>query len=1565
MPISFSGFATIETPNATPEQAGREAYLGARQQAAAAQERSFLSNIAGGIGNLVGDVFSIPKRAANLTWDVVTGDVGPLQAFERAADWSLGAAGDLAQFAVDVVRDIPRSFVSIAAEGLDELTERIGYDLVKDGQPLGLNNGWFGRLLLGEDDLYTVADQFVRDKRQAELIGASPLEQHIFASGFAAFTVLDAFIFGKAATLIPKLVLRKGVNKSIQKQLRDLSFTDNILNTEIQKATTVIDNFVAANSSNQVSAILQSPEISRLVPVEEMAQLAQDLAGATTRQEVTKRLYQSQIRFLTDNTVSQINRNIKERGHVNLPENLVGRNLNEQQIIDNALLLKSETDAFIGKIAASNTALPKELSGFYNQAAQFDNFDAYLKSINDNGGLGQYVNARTGYAARFDRIARKGLLETEIKGRARKEVARKTRMNIEDNKVVLRTGNTAFNNLTILGFLEGIGAKGFKSLVKESRKKVAAAQGQYTRLMNLGETVKAKGLAKGVEKELYILKLNDIISTEFKNNNHWKYIYANKGNLAPMWREYASRGDNALASIRQQQQNLIDLQNTDGLADSVRKSFAAYDTSKIQTYNAFRSLPGKTNEEKLKYIWNEAQKGVELGRNMLAEDGVKPLVGLYQNPRVLRAAKFPYELAGKALNKLTPGSGRRASKQQIGASNLSGSFRTVFENKYHNLEQLSKKVILGAKNITKEQLAIILEPMERLFVVDTKKAQALVTAQDEFVKEIDIIDEVAAPLRAKMSAQDARTDLGAYLVATRLPEYRKITGKNTNFSVKYKGAEQPLTNREAERIIDEIEAVVSKDEIARLQKAVKEYQNETARILHAAGIIDDVELTRWIEDESYVAFERRLKEKLGTQLDEIDTKEINVPIFGVRKAGVAEIKGSDLSLINPLESLIGRRQLAIERAAENEFRQSLARSFDTMLEIKDEVTDGLKNVVRRVDRDELRKAKAINPERTFTYFENGIEKGFAVSKEMAETLMPAVTVPASTSGAMLFGLLAVNGQVTRFLKNTFTTYMPTFGPRAFGREIFEMQANVAAIAGIQTSANAFGELPRALATTTQYHGQKVANIPFLKPGTNTKVNKEYLDYYQEFLDGGGLGGIVGSRIARDRTESEIVFRSFDEITSRKDNRFQRMIASAEDRAENWNFIYELSPRFATYVAARKEGYRKTAAQRLAKEATVNFQKRGTASPYLNSMYSFYTSSVNGNVRNISTLLTGRGALSIGARQLAATEFFNTQNDLIDPEWRGKVSEYVRESNHVMIDGDGNAVTIPVPHGDRVFKAIFDALYDQRHGHISMEQGIDRVTGVFAGNYNPVGGHDLLSSVMPTTADPIVDTIRNESFFGGEITPKGAAAYENSMFPWEKEPGVFKIPGIRKAADLLDIKPGDVKYLQDQYLGGVGRELLLYTGIQEGNEGAQEAFTRGFVRKLYDNERAKRYDENQKFDRLTKYLSNLDRENPQDSEKIYESVLDFFNAIDEDRFDSFRSRLYDEGFDVTGLQLGKRLKKPEMDYDIDEGVVTAPSYFSLYYYFRKVGYDIPDATEVAQFYYELYKKEKELLEGTNL
>jgi hypothetical protein len=293
--------------------------------------------------------------------------------------------------------------------------------------------------------------------------------------------------------------------------------------------------------------------------------------------------------------------------------------------------------------------------------------------------------------------------------------------------------------------------------------------------------------------------------------------------------------------------------------------------------------------------------------------------------------------------------------------------------------------------------------------------------------------------------------------------------------------------------------------------------------------------------------------------------------------------------------------------------------------------------------------------------------------------------------------------------------------------------------------------------------------------------------------------------------------------------------------EDANMSVENAIRLATYKAAVDSGISKARAAEIAKNLTVNFNRKGNIGTAMNAWYLFYNAAVQGSsvvwgaVKNPKTRKIIYGITAAGIAMDIINRMTGGEGDDKEREY-DKIPDYVKESNaiimlppgmhYTMPSGDKIAyLKIPLPYGFNTFYytgtklgGIVDHLLLGNKRVVKPMEDAAHIGMAFFNAFSPIGGQSgsPIQAGAPTIADPFVQVWENKSFSGNPLMPqpvpfdnsppdsqryfKSATQMARDMTAWLNEAS----GGSDISPGRIDISPETVDHFWDFALGGLGR-----------------------------------------------------------------------------------------------------------------------------------------------------------------
>ena len=391
--------------------------------------------------------------------------------------------------------------------------------------------------------------------------------------------------------------------------------------------------------------------------------------------------------------------------------------------------------------------------------------------------------------------------------------------------------------------------------------------------------------------------------------------------------------------------------------------------------------------------------------------------------------------------------------------------------------------------------------------------------------------------------------------------------------------------------------------------------------------------------------------------------------------------------------------------------------------------------------------------------------------------------------------LQLVSKATRFFASINTQYNPVFGVINFARDFSGSMVNLSStpLAGKQTEVAA-KVIPALLDIYKDLRQERK---------TGTPATGKYAQLYEELM------------LGKSQTSSDIIQKEMQKL----DRGSARKMA---DAAFNWlsdyNNAIENAMRVAVYKTGLDSGLSKERAASIAKNITVNFNRRGAKTQSYNALFAFFNAAIQGSARLAQTLKSPAGkkimtgGVLLGVMQTVALTAAGFDED--------EPPEFIKQKNLIIPTGGKSYVSIPYPLGLHIFPNV---------GRMAMEYTVSggkngtKKLGQFMGAtmdaFNPLGGSGLQAQTFaPTVIDPVVAIMENRDAFGRPIAKEdrgtkpspGYTRYRDTSSEISKQMSYFlnlASGGTKYTKGLVSPTPDQLDFLMGQLTGGVGREVL--------------------------------------------------------------------------------------------------------------------------------------------------------------
>jgi len=400
-------------------------------------------------------------------------------------------------------------------------------------------------------------------------------------------------------------------------------------------------------------------------------------------------------------------------------------------------------------------------------------------------------------------------------------------------------------------------------------------------------------------------------------------------------------------------------------------------------------------------------------------------------------------------------------------------------------------------------------------------------------------------------------------------------------------------------------------------------------------------------------------------------------------------------------------------------------------------------------------------------------------------------------------------KMTRYFSAINTQYNPIFGVTNIVRDVQTAVLNLNSTALKDHKADVMKHiLPALRGIYIDLRDHRAGKTP----------TSSYAAIFEEFQREGGATGYRDMYANAQERADDIAA----ELKAIKDGKALKLGKGIMAWLSDYNESMENAVRVAAYKVGKEQGMTNQQAASLAKNLTVNFNRKGQVALQAGALYAFFNASVQGSARIAQTLFvdgklssTGRriitGGILLGSMQALLLAMAGFDDD--------EPPDFVRERSLVIPIGDKKYVSIPMPLGFHVLPNLGRIPAEwAMSGFKNTPKRIGQLVGLLADAFNPIGSAGLsLQTLTPTIIDPLAALSENKDFTGKPIAKKdfdalhpsaGHTRAKDTATPWAK----LISYGMNMATGGTDYKPGlasptpdQIDYLIGQVTGGVGRE----------------------------------------------------------------------------------------------------------------------------------------------------------------
>ncbi|EON6860549.1 LPD38 domain-containing protein [Escherichia coli] len=693
----------------------------------------------------------------------------------------------------------------------------------------------------------------------------------------------------------------------------------------------------------------------------------------------------------------------------------------------------------------------------------------------------------------------------------------------------------------------------------------------------------------------------------------------------------------------------------------------------------------------------------------------------------------------------------------------------------------------------------------------------------------------------------AQADLDEYLYARHAPERNAHIAK---INPKMPDGGSGMTNAEAAEIMQRVRNSGKQAQYDRLAGIIDDMLARRRELIREAGLEENGVVDAWQNAYRYyvplkgqdvdgvVSLPRTGK---GFTIGGRESRQAMGRASRAQSPSTQAIQDLSESLIRHRKNEVGNAFLKLVQDNPDKdywqvFTDDRPDTMRTIAERKDQETgETIREVVERPV------PMAMMADRYFTTKKNG--KTYYIKLHDPRLMRAMKSMGPETSNAFVRTL----GKVNRFLATVNTSYNPEFLVSNFIRDVQTAVMNLKAEQGRSDGKLKGLDNLSALAVVKDSRSAMSAVYASLRGKTLTGKGAQWQKVWKEFVEDGGktgwfnMGDLEGQQKEMDRLVS-LAKGGWKGQSIGAWNSFLNLVEDANGAVEN-------ALRLSAYKHARDAGLSRQQAASLAKNMTVNFNRRGEQGALMNSLYMFANASIQGTANLVRTLghLNGEGPLlerlrwknlnvpqKIALAAVGAGYLLGSLNRSVAGEdddgvnWYDKVPSHVKERNLVIMKSvfggkAGEYWSIPLPYGYNVFFLLGHTAEGVAAGDLTASRAAGNVVGGVLGAFSPIGSETsetlsgaLLKNAAPTILRPFANLAMNENFMGAQIyqenmpfgTPK-----PDSQLGRRSTPEAYKAfaswlnafsGGSQYRPGAVDITPESLKFWIDYISGGTGR-----------------------------------------------------------------------------------------------------------------------------------------------------------------
>jgi len=566
-------------------------------------------------------------------------------------------------------------------------------------------------------------------------------------------------------------------------------------------------------------------------------------------------------------------------------------------------------------------------------------------------------------------------------------------------------------------------------------------------------------------------------------------------------------------------------------------------------------------------------------------------------------------------------------------------------------------------------------------------------------------------------------------------------------------------------------------------------------------------------------------------------------------------------------------------------------------------------------------ATRIDGEDVYVVFNNSDPRAARLAMAMKNMDLPDVE-----------GFYRASAYVTRFFAMVNTQLNPIFGLWNFARDVQGAALNL--------STTKLKGMEKEILKDSFSSVKDIYRAIRQERTTGERATTPGADVWYEFQSVGGTTGYK-AQMVNPKSDVKVLEQAVKELNRGKPAKVVKWVGNW---ISDYNDTLENAVRLSSYKAALKKGMSQQEAANIAKNLTVNFNRKGAKSQVAGALFAFFNASVQGTSRLYQTLKgpLGKkimfGGFLLGVAQSAMMALAGLEDD--------EPPEFVKEKNIIipfgMFPGSDSKkyISFPMPLGYNVFPGIGrifgEAVIGATQGKDVSKKFFD-VLSLLANSFNPLGSSGLAwQTIMPTPLDPFMALAQNKDAFGRPIYKQDRETNPQVGYERTRDSTAALWKGMAEFINYMTGGTADVKgawsptgdeiaYLAGQAGGGIAREVgKIYGTASDFITGDETpSYKIPLIGKLYGDAESKAAVKNRFYTNVTK-LAETERtlkgmqkrkENVSEYRKEHPEVtlINLANSIENDITDLNKRRkmLNERGATIAQIKRIEDIKEKKM------------------------------------------------------